>query len=136
MKVVVDANVFVSAAIRTGPPHRIVQAWLERRVFEVVMCPALLGEVQETLTGRPRMRRWIDLPVAELYVETIAAVVDLVADPGEVLPLTRDPEDDYLIALARIHGAEYIVSGDRDLLEWEEQRPPVVTPAAFAALLR
>ena len=82
------------------------------------------------------MRRWIDLPVAELYVETIAAVADLVPDPGEIIPLTRDSEDDYLIALARIHHAEFIVSGDRDLLEWEEQRPPVVTPAAFAALIR
>ena len=107
MRVVVDTNVFVSAAIRTGPPHRIVQAWLERRVFEVVMCPALLGEVQEILTERPRMRRWIDLPVAELYVETIAAV----ADPGQVVPLTRDSADDYLIALARIHHAECIVLG-------------------------
>ena len=136
MKVVVDANVFVSAAIRTGPPHRIVQAWLERRDFEVVICPALLGEVQEALTERPRMRRWIDLPVAELYVETIAAVADLVPDPGEIIPLTRDSEDDYLITLARIHHAEFIVSGDRDLLEWEEQRPPVITPAAFAALIR
>lgn len=82
------------------------------------------------------MRRWIDLPVAELYVETIAAVADLVPDPGQVVPLTRDSADDYLIALARIHHAECIVSGDRDLLEWEEQRPPVVTPAAFATLIR
>ena len=64
------------------------------------------------------MRRWIDLPVAELYVETIAAVADLVPDPGEIIPLTRDSEDDYLITLARIHHAEFIVSGDRDLLEW------------------
>ena len=46
MKVVVDANVFVSAAIRTGPPHRIVQAWLERRDFEVVICPAFHGLVE------------------------------------------------------------------------------------------
>ena len=82
------------------------------------------------------MRRWIDLPVAELYVETIAAVADLVPDPGEIIPLIRDSDDDYLIALARIHDAELIVSGDRDLLEWEEQRPPVVTPAAFAQLIR
>ena len=136
MKVVVDANVFVSAAIRTGPPHRIVQAWLERRVFEVVMCPALLGEVQETLDGVPT-----DAPLDRSSCRRAVRRDDRGCRgpgcrPGEVLPLTRDPEDDYLIALARIHGAEYIVSGDRDLLEWEEQRPPVVTPAAFAALLR
>ena len=82
------------------------------------------------------MRRWIELSAAELYVETIAAVADPVPDPDEIIPLTRDSEDDYLITLARIHHAECIVSGDRDLLEWEEQRPPVITPAAFAALIR
>ena len=135
MKVVVDANVFVSAAIRTGPPHHIVQAWLERRAFEVVMCPTLLGEIRETLTERPRMRRWLELRVAELYIETIAAVADLVPDPSEIGTQTRDSEDDYLIALARLHDAEFIVSGDRDLLEWEEQRPPVVTPVVFTTLM-
>ncbi len=82
------------------------------------------------------MRRWLELRIAELYVETIAAVADLVPDPCEIGTHTRDSEDDYLIALARIHGAEFIVSGDRDLLEWKEQRPPVVTPVAFTTLMR
>ena len=80
---------------------------------------------------RPRMRRWIELSAAELYVETIGIAADVVSDPGMITPLVRDSKDDYLIALARGHGAEFIVSGDRDLLEWEEQRPPVVAPAAF-----
>ena len=134
MKVVVDANVFVSAAIRNGPARRIVQAWLERDSFEVILCPELLDEVREVLTERPRLRRWIDLPVAELFVARIEGATELVPDPDEIEVHTRDPGDDYLIALARSHGADLIVSGDRDLLEWEEQRPPVVTPAAFAEL--
>ena len=81
------------------------------------------------------MRRWLNLRGAELFVETIATVADLVPDPGEIGAWSRDPADDYLIALARIHDAEFIVSGDRDLLEWEEQQPPVVTPAAFTTLM-
>lgn len=81
------------------------------------------------------MRRWLNLRVAELFVETIATVADLVPDPGEIGAWSRDSADDYLIALARIHDAEFIVSGDRDLLEWEEQQPPVVTPATFTTLM-
>lgn len=135
MRVVVDANVFVSAAIRNGPSRRIIQAWLERDAFEAIVCPELLDEVREVLTERPRLRRWVALPVAELFVDRIAGAADLVLDPGEAEVHTRDPGDDYLIALARIHGAELIVTGDRDLLEWEEQRPPVITPAAFAELI-
>ena len=135
MKVVIDANVFVSAAIRHGPSRRIVDAWLERDSFGVVACPRLLTEVRGVLTKRPRLRRWIELPVARLFVDRLAATLELVADPGEVSLHTRDPGDDYLITLARVHRAAFIVSGDRDLIEWRPQRPPVLTPAAFADLI-
>ena len=125
MLVVIDANVFVSAAIQRGASHRIIEAWLTGRAdFEVVMCPELLGEIREVLTTRPRLRKWISL-------ENATAVVDLVNDPEEVTTETRDPNDDYLIALARAHNVDVIVSGDKDLLEWEEQRLPVMTPAQF-----
>jgi predicted nucleic acid-binding protein len=41
----------------------------------------------------------------------------------------------YLVALAREHSANFIVTGDKDLLEWEDQTPPAMTPAAFEELL-
>ena len=135
VKVVIDANVFVSAAIQRGPSRRIVDAWLEGDAFEVVACPRLLTEVREVLTERPRLRRWIELPVAELFVDRLAATLELVPDPGDVSGHTRDPRDDYLITLARVNLAALIVSGDRDLIEWKPQRPPVLTPAAFADLI-
>ena len=95
------------------------------------MCPELFGEIRYVLTTRSRLRKWISLENAMLFVDTIGAVVDLVNDPEEVTTETRDPNDDYLIALARAHDVDAIVSGDKDLLEWEEQRPPVMTPAQF-----
>lgn len=132
MLVVIDANVFVSAAIQRGASHRIIESWLSgTAVFEVVMCPELLGEVREVLTTRPRLRKWISLETATLFVDTIESLVDLVDDPDEVQTETRDPNDDYLIALARTHDVDVIVSGDKDLLEWKSQRPPVMTPAQF-----
>jgi len=132
VRIILDANVLVSAAIQRGASHRIVAAWLAGSAdFEVVMCPELLGEVREVLTTRPRLRKWISLQNAALFVETIEAVVDLVENPGEVKTETRDPNDDYLIALAREHDVDVVVSGDKDLLEWNEQRPPVMTPADF-----
>ena len=135
MKVVIDANVFVSAAIQHGPSRRIVNTWQAGDSFEVVACPRLLAEVREVLTERPRLRRWIELPVAELFVDRLAATLELVPDPGDVAGHTRDPGDDYLITLARANRAAFIVSGDRDLIEWKPQRPPVLTPAAFADLI-
>lgn len=41
---------------------------------------------------------------------------------------TRDPDDDYLVVLARAAGTEAIVSGDGDLTDQSDLDPPVLTP--------
>lgn len=135
MRVVLDANLFVSGAIQKGASFRIVQRWLAGGDFEVIICPELLGEVTDVLTERPRLRKWIDLEVAQDYIHTISKLADLVPDPGPIEAVTRDADDDYLVALAREHGASWIVTGDKDLLEREGQTPPVITPAVFEELL-
>ncbi len=56
-------------------------------------------------------------------------------DPPEPAAPTADPDDDYLIALARAGGADYPVSGDRHLTELPDPDPPVLTPRQFLALL-
>ena len=52
MKVVIDANVWISAAIRKGPSHLLVEQWMAGADFEIVMCPELLAEIAEVLTTR------------------------------------------------------------------------------------
>jgi putative PIN family toxin of toxin-antitoxin system len=135
VRVVLDANVLVSAAIRTGASHRVVNAWRTEQAFELLVCPRLLEEVRAVLM-RPRLRRWIEPASAEQYVEMIELLADLTADPEPITEqITRDADDDYLVMLARTHDADYIVTGDKDLLEWAGQHPPVVSPSAFEELL-
>jgi putative PIN family toxin of toxin-antitoxin system len=99
------------------------------------MCPELLAEVTDVLTERPRLRKWIDLTAAQEYIQTISTLVDLVDDPTPIEATTRDVDDDYHVALAREHGVDFIVTSDKDLIEWEDQTPPVITPVAFETLL-
>ncbi len=77
MRVVLDANVLVSAAISRDPSHRIVQAWLRDQPFELLICDRLVREVRSVLTERPRLRKWISLEVAELYLTTLVATADV-----------------------------------------------------------
>ena len=65
------------------------------------MCPALLDEIREVLTDRPRLRKWISLETAILFTDTIGTLVDPVENPEQIDTETRDPDDDDLIALAR-----------------------------------
>ncbi len=92
MKVVLDANIFVSGAIQKGTPHRIVQVWPEGADFEVVVCEGILAEVRDVLLTRLRMRRWIAVETAESYIASIEAVADALPDLIDVdsIPLLLD----------------------------------------------
>ena len=49
---------------------------------------------------------------SEEFIEVVASLSRLVADPRRRWPLSNDPDDDYLIALAQMTGAT-LVTGDR-----------------------
>jgi putative PIN family toxin of toxin-antitoxin system len=131
VRAVLDANVLVSAAISpAGPPRQILSAWIQER-FELIASPALLEELVDVL-ARPKFRRFITTSVAAEFIDGLATDAIVVADPPEVSP---DPDDDYLIALARVAGADYLISGDRHLLDLTDPDAPVLTPRQFLDLL-
>lgn len=134
MRVVVDANVHVSALIGTGPPARIIEFWQSQRAFDLVICPDLVGEIRRAC-GRTRLRTRIPEADVSVYLLMLGTHAIQMPNPESVEETTRDRNDDYLVALARAANADLIISGDRDLTEWAEQQPPVVTPAEFAATL-
>ncbi len=117
IRVVLDANVFVSAAIQRGASSRIVQRWLTGDAFELIVGEGVLAEVEGVLT-RPRLTKRISVDDALSYVRAIRTLADVVEDAVVIESLTRDSDDDYIVALAREHGAAVVVSGDKDLLEW------------------
>jgi putative PIN family toxin of toxin-antitoxin system len=135
VRAVLDSNVLISAAITRGPAHRIVLKWLKSEPFELIICPALLDEVASVLIDRDRLRRWISTEDAGLYVHRLRTTANVRNDPASGPSLTRDPDDDFIVYLARENEADLIVSGDGDLLDWPEQQPPVMKPAEFERVL-
>lgn len=134
MRAVLDPNVLVSAAISpAGPPRQILNAWTNGR-FELIISPTVLEELVDVL-ARPKFRRFISTAIAVAFIDGVAAGAILAADQPEPRTFSRDPDDDYLIALARSTGAHYIVSGDRDLLDLTDPDPPILTPRQFLDLL-
>jgi putative PIN family toxin of toxin-antitoxin system len=134
LRVVLDPNVLVSAAISTaGPPRQIAAAWVDER-FELVASPTLLAELSDVL-ARPKFRRWISAAVARGFIDGLVDDALIIDDPPAQPGVSPDPDDDYLIALARAANADYLVSGDHHLLELDAPDPPVLTPREFLDLL-
>lgn len=130
IRVVLDANVLVSALVGAGPSSRIVAAVFNSEQLDAIVCPLLVAEVADVL-ARPRIRKRVPPERAEEHLDNMAILFDLVDDPAEIEPLLRDPGDDYLVALARQHDVDWIITGDKDLLEWSNPSPAVITPADF-----
>jgi putative PIN family toxin of toxin-antitoxin system len=134
IRAVVDTSVFVSAFIGspTAAPSQVVAAWRDRR-FALVVSPRLLDELSEVLR-RPKFARWSGGGRGERFAAAFAARAELLPDVPEAAA-TRDPGDDYLVALARSAGADMIVSVDLDLLDAHLGDVEVVSPADFLARL-
>ncbi len=134
MRAVLDPNVLVSAAISpAGPSRQIVTAWTDHR-FELIASSTLLEELADVL-ARPKFRRYISAALVTEFIDGLSQDAVFVQDPPEPPGISPDPDDDYLIALAQAAGADYIVSGDRDLLDLTDPHPPVLTPRQFLDVL-
>lgn len=133
IRIVADANVLVSAALArspAAPPALVLDAALDGQV-ELVASPTLLAEVRSVLM-RPRLRRYLSLDEAARFVADLASQTTLATDGSRPHPaVCRDPNDDYLVALAVKTGAAAIVTGDRDLLELPDPPVAVITPREF-----
>ncbi|MGH9399314.1 MAG: putative toxin-antitoxin system toxin component, PIN family [Thermoanaerobaculia bacterium] len=138
MRAVLDANVLVSGLIRPeGPPGRLLVRFLRDSAFELVASPATLDELRRSLRY-PRIRRYLRLPEEEvdLWVEALGAAALVVEGKVSRRVVAADPADDIYIAAATDGLADYIVSGDRHLLDLVEHGGiRIVTPRAFLSLL-
>lgn len=116
MLVVLDAGVFVSAVITPGGvAGHIVTGGVEGH-FEYLLCPRLVGELTDVMTRAKITRRVMEGDRQRFLTDVLAAGRD-VDDPIGVAAVSRDPDGDYLLALAVEHHAERIVTGDADLLD-------------------
>ncbi len=133
MRAVLDPNVIISGVLSPrGAPGRLLRLWVDGS-YDMVVSPLLLDELGGAL-ARPKLQVHVTIDEAGELLELLASDCIIEEDSSVPLPVrSRDPNDDYLIALAD-SSRSILVSGDRDLLELAP-RIPVFTPAGFLEIL-
>ena len=137
LRAVLDTNVLVSGLISDySPPRQLVDAWLNGQYILVTS----LYQVEELnhVLAYPRIASRLRLSDAEVGLILAALLSQGQVVPGALqLPgVTRDPKDDPLVACAVEGAADYLVSGDRDLLDLgETENIRMVTPRQFLEIL-
>jgi hypothetical protein len=135
MRIVADTNVVVSALLWGGPPRAIFDAAREQRIALFTSAP-LIAELDDVL-GRAKLVRRLSAigRTPDELLDRYLALARFVKVDTLAPAVSRDPDDDQVIATAVAAQADLIVSGDLDLLDLGHYREiPIV--AATTAIAR
>ena len=128
LRVVLDTNVLVSGlAYPESVPGLILSAW-ELGALGVVLSRYILDEMVRVL---PRLKR-IKLSPLEIrdLADSFMFIAEIVEPSGKLEKALRDKADAPVLQTLQAAQADYLITGDKDLLALAE-RYPIVTPAAF-----
>jgi putative PIN family toxin of toxin-antitoxin system len=138
-KAVFDSTILVSAFLA---PRGISQVLLEHAVrgaFELYLSEAILEETQEVLLTRTHLRRhyvYTDEQARE-FCALLRGFAHLTTLSSPAPPVSRDPNDDMVIACAVAAQATHLVTRDKDLLTlMQHQKIRMTTPEQFIEILR
>lgn len=128
IRVVLDTNVLVSGLAYPGSiPGRIVAAW-HQGALEVVLSHYILEELTRVLPRLPR----IHMSPTEIQdlVDSLLFLADIVEPEGLPEKALRDPADQPVLQTLLASQAQYLLTGDKDLLVLDDQYP-ILRPADF-----
>jgi len=113
VRYVFDTNVIVSSLLfKSSNPSRALRYALQ--YGEVLLSLELLEELSDVL-GREKFNRFVTSEERDEFLEALVERATLV-EVIENIQECRDPKDDKILELALNGQAEYIVTGDKDLL--------------------
>ena len=113
MRVVFDTNVFVAAFVTDGICSKLLMRGRKRQ-FDLIAGPIVLQEFERVLIKKFLATRNEVRNALQIVSEAIHSIVH----PSQsVQSVCRDPDDDAVLACAIEARADYLVTGDMDLLE-------------------
>jgi putative PIN family toxin of toxin-antitoxin system len=130
MKALFDTNVLVAASVTEGVCAKLLGR-ARRKQFELVLSPFILEEFKNVLSRKFSASK-----------DQISGACTLISEAARIVPHTsvvsgicRDPDDDQILCSALSAKADYLVTGDKDLLNLDEFHGiKIVTPGAFELL--
>jgi len=129
-KIAVDTNVFISGVLFGGNPQKIIEAWLNKK-YIFCLSPELKAEILNKLQNK--------FLLSTQALQTIEEGLDINTEkyiPKKKLSICKDPQDNFLLELAEEAAADYLVSGDKLVLELGHyQKTKIISPKNFLKLL-
>ena len=129
MRVVIDTNILVSAAIAGRKPPSVITWVINQPDYEWVVSEEILAEYQEVLSrGKLKLtdvqkERWLDLIQCSTKLIDVSIEIDF----------PRDQKDAKFIACALSANADFLITGDRDFTEVQSlENTLIISVSMFA----
>ena len=116
MRLILDTNLWISFLISSK--YEKLDKLLFNQECKLLFSEELLGEFV-SVSKRPKLRKHISKDELEDLLETIDQVAEFVNVTSDVIEC-RDPKDNFLLSLAVDGKADYLLTGDKDLLVLEK----------------
>ena len=138
LEAVFDTTTLVSAFLTKKGVSALLLHQAVAGAFELYLSEAVITETRDVLLNREHLRRnftYTNQDVDE-FCFLLKAFAHIVSDLP-TLQVSRDPEDDYVIATALAAGVVHLVTRDKDLLTLKTyQGVQMVRPEEFIAMVR
>lgn len=118
MRVILDTNVFIAAALKSGLASDILQMAAYTNLITLVVSKEILSEIAEKLQVK---FDWQGDRIS-LFIEYLLEISSIVDVKIRIDKIVRDPEDNKILECALAGNADLIVSSDQDLIKLKNFR--------------
>lgn len=126
VRAVIDTNILISAIIFGGNPKKTIELIQENKIIAIIS-PVLLSELTEVL-----VKKFHFTPDKIYLVEELIKENFVLVQPNKTLNIVRDKDDNRVIEAAMHGKCQYIVTGDKDLLDLKiYEKIEIVTTEVF-----
>ena len=128
IKVIIDTNLWISFLI--GKQLKSLKPLLVEQTIQPILSEQLLQEIV-LVTQRPKLQKYFPQSKVSELIDFLK-IIGLSIDIRSEISLGRDEKDNYLLALAKDSQADFLVTGDKDLLVLQQfESTKIVTYQEF-----
>ena len=113
MKVVIDTNVLLSAALKDRDPEAVILFVVSRPDFTWIASKEIIAEYRDVLS---REKFALLEEIKQNWFNVLESIIEIVPVESS-LQFPRDQKDAKFIACAISSGADFLISGDKDFSE-------------------
>jgi putative PIN family toxin of toxin-antitoxin system len=127
-RIIIDTNLWVSFLLTKQ--FSFLDDFLENGKIQFIFSQDFLDEFVDVI-NRPKLRKYFSDENLDLILETIEQYAEFITVNSNI-NVCRDPKDNFILSLAKDGSADYLITGDQDLLVIKRfEKTEIITIAEF-----